>query len=935
MSELSTGTTTRTAPLDDRWTGLARVVRPTLIVAVGGTGSAAAKVARQRIHEILGSEGPRNHFIAFRAFDTAYQDNRRPRFVDNAEYVYLGGFNAQAVIADIVEGTAYPHWEEWLPPRLNFQQVAFGAGGIRPIGRLCYFYRREQVEAAVQEALTTITDTDKALRFHHDTGIRVNLEAGIDIHLICSVCGGTGSGMFLDLSFDLRRWAEGHTDREVTLTGHLVLPEAFRTKPVVLKALEANAYVALEELDRFMNATSADPWKVEHVEGRPESSWRAPFDHCYLLSGLQSGGTSDVDTLTSVIGEAVTLLTLSQVGQKVSEGVVNMAGQRKSTRDGRGRLCCYSSYGVLGLEIPWGLLGESLGPDLARKVRDRLAGTGEVQDEQIQEDVDRFRLAFSLDLDRLERLVPQPSLQEASVTLMRDQYGDRSELPRSHLVDEINRSGREIDEMVQRASGQQVWDPRALRSHLKRRLETWLLDRGGGLTAYLRFLQRSAEAVRALSEQTRGAATAAREWADQHRSEGADLEAGNLAGTGWEQISKGVDAWRKRKTQQARARIFQAQAARLDPLSDEIEALIRPWREIRQSFESLRLEMPRDAASYYRARQALTPICRLDYFRELVDGHQERLVGGVLRELIKEADLWADLTPNQLAERFSGLCTRAVREHFAGEAGIDCDQLLADCYDYPGPRYQGEVGVFLNRAGANWELHESYALRSNRLEISAIGSEVDSRIYQTLYESNHHISPVEEQRPEYVPILRTEHGLSLIGVKRLGAYRNSLLDSIVHEQRYDLHFFLDRRWITRMEFVGDDREERRLLQLFSLAEMEGLIRRVRTVGYVLDGDETVLGDHRREAFLSLRRRHDVRNAVDSKVESRKRDKAEDWEARVLAHIDGLRQRIDAALLPAASSNGAIQPRFLSLDVFQIHSEIRALLAELKVEEKGI
>src|SRR6185295_13417039 len=203
-------------------------------------------------------------------------------------------------------------------------------------------------------------------------GVRVNLEAGIDIPLIGSVCGGTGSGIFLDLAFDMRRWAEQHTNRTVTVSGHLVLPEAFRGKPVVMKALEANAYTALQELDRFMNATSDDPWVAEYVQHRPETSRRAPFDHCYLLSGLQQGGTTDVETLSAVMGEAITLLTLSQVGQRISEGVINMAGQRKSTRDELGRVCCYSSYGVLGVELPEELLGESLGPDLARELHQRL-----------------------------------------------------------------------------------------------------------------------------------------------------------------------------------------------------------------------------------------------------------------------------------------------------------------------------------------------------------------------------------------------------------------------------------------------------------------------------------------------------------------------------------------------------------------------------------
>lgn len=929
------GRTQRTTPAGDRWTGLARVVRPTLIVAVGGTGAAAAKVARRRIGELLGDEGPRNHFLAFRAFDTAYQDHREPRFVDNAEYVYLGGFNAQAVIADIVEGNAYPHWATWLPPRLNFQQVAFGAGGIRPIGRLCYFYRREQVEAAIHEALTTITDADRALRFHQETGIRVNLEAGIDIHVICSVCGGTGSGMFLDLSFDLRRWAEEHTDREVTLTGHLVLPEAFRTKPVVLKALEANAYVALEELDRFMNATNADPWTVEHIDGRPESTWRAPFDHCYLLSGLQDGGTSDVDTLTSMIGEAVTLLTLSQVGQKVSEGVINMAGQRKSTRDGRGRLCCYSSYGVLGLEIPWGLLAETLAPGLATAVRERLVGSA-VGEEDLAKEVERFRNVLSLDPDQLTRLLPEPQLELGGIQNLLEQYKEKSELPRARLVDLAQRSHRELEETVQKVSAREVWSADAIRAHLAASLDDWLQQREGGLADYLDYLRRSTAELRILAARLREQSAAARRRADELKPNAEPLEEGKLSGMPWPEIWTTVDHWKERLQKQAEGRILQDQAAKLDAIAAEIERrLIAPWRLIQDGFRTFRPRVPRDARSYYQSRQALTAVCPIDYFQQRIEGDRRRLVNAVLGPLLKDVETWSTQTPEQLADRFSELCTKAVSEHFANQSGIDCDELLADCYGYPSARYSEEVMTLLIRAGANWELHESYSLRGNRLEISAIGAEVGSRLYQNLFDSNHHITPVEEQRPEYVPIFRTEHGLSLIGIKRLDAYRASLLDSIVHEQRYDLHFFLDRRWITRMEFVGDDLEERRLLELFSQAEMEGLIHRKPGHGYLLTGDSVLIGEYRRKAFLRLREDPALQETLQAEIRSR-RGETNGWEDRILKHVAALRDRIEKAVYPGGSgNNGAIQPRFLSLDVFQIHSEIRALLAGLHVEEKGI
>lgn len=920
---------------DLEWTGLARVVRPTLIVALGGTGATAAKAARARIESFAGA---RHHFIAFRALDTAYQDNREPRFVDSAEFVYLGGFNAQAVIADILTGDAFPHWGQWLPPRLNFQQVAFGAGGIRPIGRLCYFYRRDLVEAAVREALTTITDANEALHLHQQNGIRVNLEAGIDIHVVCSVCGGTGAGMFLDVAYDLRRWAEDHTDREVTVTGHLVLPEAFRRKPVVLKALEANAYIALQELDRYMNATPADPWIIEHIQGRPEISRRAPFDHCYLLSGLQQGGTNDIESLTAVIGEVITLLTLSQVGQTVSAGVINMAGQRKSTRDNRGRLCCYSSYGVLGLEIPWGLLGESLGPELAERVHKRLAARDVRRDEDLEPEIQRFREAMNLDVRLPEHLVPIPKLDKAPIGDLVDTLGKRSAQPGGELQRQLTQVRESVLRELQHAEERDLWSPVQLRTYLRQNLrESLLAGHGGGLDAAMRWLAGCANALEIFKRQLRASGEEADEKAEKGKLAAETLEKDNLAGRDWEkQVWPEVTRWEGHVQEDARAQIFKTQARKIDALAVLIrQEMLEPWRKIQVLFEDLRLDPPRGEESYYRSRPAMTSVCPIAHFADIIEPVKERLIRSVLEDLVMESDRWADFSRRDLTERLNGLCVEAMQDHFEKESGIECDRLLAEYYGHPSEKYETELNVLLGQAQANWELQESYSLRTNKLEISAVGAHEDSLLYSTIARHHHHISSVDEQRRDYVPIFRTEHGISMVGLKRLDAYRESLVNSIVHEQRYDFHFFLDARWITRMEFADEKPEELRRLYLFSVSDLLGLIERQENVGYLLPGNPNeVLGRYRRAAYLRFRDDEDLQHRLEQEMS--KQDQRPGWTARLEEHVEKLQRRIQEKVVPEKKRNAAVAPpRFLSLDVYQLHSEIRALLGELRVEDLGI
>lgn len=901
-------------------TGLVRTVRPTLIAAVGGTGVSAAKVAKSRIGELL---GPDHHFIAFRAFDTSFQNADEPRLIDNSEYIYLGGFNAQSVIGDILAGHAFPHWAEWLPPRLNFQQVAFGAGGIRPIGRLCYFYRRERVEAAVQEALTTTTDSHLALQYNQRTDVQVNLESGIDIHLVGSICGGTGSGMFLDMAYDLRRWAEAHTDREVTVTGHLVLPEAFRRKPVVLKALEANAYAAMQELDRYMNSSIEDPWTVEYTQGRVERSLRAPFDHCYLLSGLQQGATTDVESLTSVIGETITLLTLSQVGQKVNEGVINMAGQRKSTRDEKNHACCYSSYGVLGLEIPEELLGEALGAQLAQDAHERLGKRWQESEAEQASEVERIQTVLGLYEDRLDAFVPQaqPKLK-ATFRYIEDQ---QVEVAKQSLQSALQDSSHQFNAELKQLTETRLWTAAMLRSYATEQAQR-MVPHSGGLDHYIKHLERTVGELRSfhqvLLERVR---SAEREMAKAEAS-AKRLETGSLADRDWKLIqSEDLAAWHAFLKARAQVEIGRDQAAQIQALIDLGEReFLGLWRRIRSIFNDLRFPPPRTEEAYYRDKRALTSICPLDWFVTKLEERRTGLLDEVLATLAQDASQWAEFESGELSQQFYELCAERIRAYFRSQSGMTCDDLLAECFDYPSDTYKSKVAVFLARANPNWEMHESYSMRHNLLEISGIGIKSESKLFQYLLESNHRMTTVDEQRPDYIPILVTAHGLSLNGLKRLAAYRQALEDSVFQEQRYDFHFYNDRRRMTDLEFLDEGPgEHQRDFYLFSMAEAIDLIKSDR--GYELKG-RGQLGRNRSEAHMGLLKRPEDRHWVEEQVQAAE-GASGDWNSEIRRQIAALEQALEHNLENKSE-------RGLSHYVYQVHREIRALLLELQDEDWG-
>jgi hypothetical protein len=162
----------------------------------------------------------------------------------------------------------------------------------------------------------------------------------------------------------------------------------------------------------------------------------------------------------------------------------------------------------------------------------------------------------------------------------------------------------------------------------------------------------------------------------------------------------------------------------------------------------------------------------------------------------------------------------------------------------------------------------------------------------------------------------------------MGAYRQSLENSIVQEQRYDFHFFNDKRWIARPEFADLDPAERPLLFLFTAADLLDLLKKVPGQGYLINGGSP-LGRYRREAYLSFRSDPRQVQSVKDAVEE-KSHKQKDWRGALTHHIEALEKRVELAADPKQVSD-----HFLSLDIYQIHQEIRALQAELRVESLGL
>ncbi|WP_066426574.1 tubulin-like doman-containing protein [Anabaena sp. 4-3] len=194
----------------------------------------------------------------------------------------------------------YEHIARWFPPQLlrNIKAVEEGAKGIRPVGRLAFFHNYQKIKTAIETAERLTRGHDSLLL---RKGIRV--ASGLNIFVIGSLCGGTGSGMFLDIAYSLRHL---YQEQETQIVSYLVIsPELYGNTP----NMSANTYAALKELDYYSNPSTqfAAFYDIQNLVFIQEK--RPPFDYTYLVSH-QTGGEYQIleqGKLCNVIAHKIAL----------------------------------------------------------------------------------------------------------------------------------------------------------------------------------------------------------------------------------------------------------------------------------------------------------------------------------------------------------------------------------------------------------------------------------------------------------------------------------------------------------------------------------------------------------------------------------------------------------------------------------------------------
>ncbi|MFC2093566.1 tubulin-like doman-containing protein [Bacteroidota bacterium] len=272
---------------------------PTILIGLGGTGKEVLLRIRRQFVEKYGSI---NDFpiLSYLYIDTDNAPSEESGIARERDLLINDiDFQPSEKIFNPVNPSDYihrihdvPHIKKWLNTTAEIGKLGTmntGAGQIRPAARLAFYHNFDEINSKLGSAKSKITDS-RSINFVKDKHKikNVNTEK-INVYVITSVSGGTGSGMYIDFGFLLRNLFKN----QAITTCYIVLPKIFQGYGK--ERVYANAYAALQELEHYnLKNTFSVSWK----KNEPHTFQPGVYDDVYLIDGenLKNLSLSDISS---------------------------------------------------------------------------------------------------------------------------------------------------------------------------------------------------------------------------------------------------------------------------------------------------------------------------------------------------------------------------------------------------------------------------------------------------------------------------------------------------------------------------------------------------------------------------------------------------------------------------------------------------------------
>lgn len=295
-------------------------VKPTIIIGIGGSGGDILLRVRKRFYE---KYGPLGQFpiVSYLWLDTDATEKDVGAGIFTEQIAFAPSEKLMTTMADTTKVTndlnQHPHIKRWFYPGLTkLQTMTEGAGQIRAYSRLGFFEHYTKIRNAISHAGSTVRNIQNTKIVHERHHLETNI-ADLQVFIVFSLAGGTGSGMFLDLAFLIKDIFQGSA---LTTVGFILMPGLFNPNE---DRVFANGYAALKELEYY---SYEHKFEVEWPDGVERKIPGPPFSYTYLVDRVNNA-SENVDFSTR---EVVFNMVAENIFKDFTQG--NFAGYKRGVR---------------------------------------------------------------------------------------------------------------------------------------------------------------------------------------------------------------------------------------------------------------------------------------------------------------------------------------------------------------------------------------------------------------------------------------------------------------------------------------------------------------------------------------------------------------------------------------------------------------------------
>lgn len=337
-------------------------ISPTLVIGLGTAGLKILELFQQFVFEEYGRyDLP---IFSFLSFET-WQNIPKHRSIDLNPIVIRDMNQIKFRMKERPNDPAVKAMDAWLPSDLRMDEAfVAGARGLRPGGRLILWHNWNEVYNKILEAWQGILNVDNKKRaetmlreLYLRRGMKVTHEDVLIsphpvVYVVGTFCGGSCSGMFIDMGFLVKSICGGSP-----ATGIFTLISTDDAKQRENKIPTLNCYGALRELDFYYQDVPEGAWSYVLGDGdlRVEAGKNSfPYDPLFLISRKsESGIILKEDSLNQMIAMKIFLDIIG--GVRAFEDSVRTDLQPKihiHVRNTQGFSKSFYSFGLSAVRYP-------------------------------------------------------------------------------------------------------------------------------------------------------------------------------------------------------------------------------------------------------------------------------------------------------------------------------------------------------------------------------------------------------------------------------------------------------------------------------------------------------------------------------------------------------------------------------------------------------